>query len=208
MILLQDKLFALDTEHGGFEVFQDLGDEQSAIIDIADLFATRLLEDEDRAYIANWAEQEGTERAEHLFAGSWTYEIHDTLLIDSINWNGPSLDAMPRRIPELARVLRVIFETVQRLTRRGNVLPAITDHDLLNIKRILDPHMGSRYDPDDADRELYFILLGTGALRPVFFRAFQIMSDIDEALENREPSPRSSASSNTDKHAQRRPHFY
>ena len=77
-------------------------------------------------------------------------------------------------------------------------LAVITPHDLLLIRRVLRPQLGTRGDPEDADGEIFYILPGTGPLGSVFFRALEFMSDVNNALVDRQPSERSSVSLNAD----------
>ena len=68
--ILHARLQALDFEPGGIAEFRDFGPEQSAVLDIADLFANRLLRDEaEQEGRADWMNEPDPERAEHLFAG-------------------------------------------------------------------------------------------------------------------------------------------
>ena len=186
---------ALDAEPGSSTAFRDLDPEQNAVLDTADLFANRLLRDaEEQEYPVDWMNQPDPGRAEHLFAGRWCYEILSTIWYDTRNMNRLDTPNLPPRIPQLHRLLTALQAAVEDFARQPDAPTGISHHHLLNLRHILAPHL----DPDEEDPEHAAILAPDGPLRPISFRAFQLINDIDNAMRDVQPSPRSSVSSNAD----------
>ena len=187
---LRSRIHTLEQRTGGVEGFREVGVDQNAAYEIADLFANQLLEDDDQD-VEDWGSAEDN-HAEWILSQTWAAEMRETIETESVNLGVPSMDQMPERIPELYENLRQLEMALRDITPSG-AAQDITDYQLRNIARLVIQY--EEVYEDQEDEEVRIPLPGQGPLRPLFFDFIDVMQDIMAMNRGRALTPGSSADS-------------
>ena len=100
-------------------------------------------------------------------------QVVTTISYDTRNMNRLHTADMPQRIPQLRRLLTALQPAVDDFTFQPDAPTGISDHHLLNIRRIVEPHLERHGNLDSDGMKDVTIIPGEGPLRPIFFQAYQ-----------------------------------
>ena len=194
--LLQERLRTLSNEAQTNAMFRNLGDEPRTICEIAELFANRLFEDDGSTSTINWETQDINRRAEYCFSRTWSYEIMDTMEIETANLNQARPEAIPGRFGELYPNIVAMNNAAENFLAQPDIPDGISDHHLANFRRILNIYTRRIGEPDAQGNLNTDILAGDGPLGSIFFYMLHVMERIINQNVDRHVSQRSSISSN------------
>lgn len=193
---LQASLRSFASQEHGIDGFRSLGEEQVALYEIADLFANRLLEDDDSTEEVWGRDDAGI----FQFEVTWAEQLQTAIAREAANLNLLHPHMAPGRTPELYRTLTPFAVALGNVLNQPDGMTGISDRSLESLRRRIGPYIDESVSADGV--EFRNINTGNGPLKPHFLRMVEAMEMILEEPGNidgdRATSARSSQSTNAD----------